>query len=198
MKNFPNNFETGINIKKNEEFMMTHQKQNRNNFVTSNTNNYTITNNNNITNSGLINRDKDIFVESLVATIIETIWCNFPVVTTAQIIPLHNKNIDPATCGRRMFLASLIIASKYLQDKNYSNTAWSKICGLQTSSNMDAHSFENPNLSTVLTAPPMIIMSRSKECHVRVLVDKGQAFDKTAHLNKRLTSDRNSTPKYSN
>ncbi|CAJ0924033.1 3075_t:CDS:2 [Entrophospora sp. SA101] len=101
--------------------------------------------------NGLINRDKDIFVESLV----------------------DNKNIDPATCGRRMFLASLIIASKYLQDKNYSNTAWSKICGLQveeinmTSSNMDAHSFENPNLSTVLTAPPMIIMSRSKECHVR-------------------------------
>ncbi|CAJ0901346.1 13455_t:CDS:2 [Entrophospora sp. SA101] len=38
---------------------------------------------------------------------------------------------------------------------------------VQTSSNMDAHSFENPNLSTVLTAPPMIIMSRSKECHVR-------------------------------
>jgi len=326
MKIFPNNLETRINIKKNEEFMMTHQKQNRNNFVTSNTNtnNYTITNNNNITNSGLINRDKDIFVESLVdttATIIETIWCNFPVVTTAQIIPLRlfiketlkrsrtflstlkiaqiyllriqskinslhssittfnnnncnnnniygpsssslsdNKNIDPATCGRRMFLASLIVASKYLQDKNYSNTAWSKICGLQvkeinmverrflqlicynlyvseelfdnwtnflntnlniklpsfdnnsnnnnnngggknynnnnnihdnnnsncmnfqasnnnnnvvsmnvvqTSSNMDAHSFENPNLSTALTAPPMIIMSRSKECHVR-------------------------------
>lgn len=41
-----------------------------------------------------------------------------------------NQGSDPATCGRRMFLASLIIASKYLQDRNYANNAWSKICGL--------------------------------------------------------------------
>jgi hypothetical protein len=42
----------------------------------------------------------------------------------------NNQGSDPATCGRRMFLASLIIASKYLQDRNYANNAWSKICGL--------------------------------------------------------------------
>lgn len=36
-------------------------------------------------------------------------------------------------CGRRMFLAALILASKYLQDRNYSARAWSKICGLHTS-----------------------------------------------------------------
>ncbi|GES76914.1 G1/S-specific cyclin Pcl5 [Rhizophagus clarus] len=41
-----------------------------------------------------------------------------------------NGSSDPATCGRRMFLASLIVASKYLQDRNYANNAWSKICGL--------------------------------------------------------------------
>ncbi len=35
-------------------------------------------------------------------------------------------------CGRRMFLASLILASKYLQDRNYSARAWSKISGLST------------------------------------------------------------------
>ncbi|KAI9188179.1 PHO85 cyclin-5 [Blastocladiella emersonii ATCC 22665] len=35
-----------------------------------------------------------------------------------------------ATCGRRLFLAALIMAAKYLQDKNYSNRAWSKISGL--------------------------------------------------------------------
>jgi hypothetical protein len=29
-----------------------------------------------------------------------------------------------------MFLAALIVASKYLQDRNYSNRAWSKISGL--------------------------------------------------------------------
>lgn len=33
-------------------------------------------------------------------------------------------------CGRRMFLAALILASKYLQDRNYSAKAWSKMSGL--------------------------------------------------------------------
>lgn len=34
-------------------------------------------------------------------------------------------------CGRRMFLAALILASKYLQDRNYSAKAWSKMSGLR-------------------------------------------------------------------
>jgi hypothetical protein len=34
-------------------------------------------------------------------------------------------------CGRRMFLASLILASKYLQDRKYSVGAWTKISGLK-------------------------------------------------------------------
>ncbi|OQO07079.1 hypothetical protein B0A48_07645 [Cryoendolithus antarcticus] len=34
-------------------------------------------------------------------------------------------------CGRRMFLAALILASKYLQDRNYSTKAWSKMSGLK-------------------------------------------------------------------
>lgn len=38
---------------------------------------------------------------------------------------------SPLLCGRRMFLAALISASKYLQDRNYSNKAWSKISGLE-------------------------------------------------------------------
>lgn len=37
---------------------------------------------------------------------------------------------DMMLCGRRMFLASLMVASKYLQDKNYRNRAWAKIAGL--------------------------------------------------------------------
>ncbi|CAO3640173.1 unnamed protein product [Cunninghamella echinulata] len=37
---------------------------------------------------------------------------------------------DMISCGRRMFLASLMVASKYLQDKNYRNRAWSRISGL--------------------------------------------------------------------
>ena len=35
-------------------------------------------------------------------------------------------------CGRRMFLAALILASKYLQDRNFSARAWSRISGLRT------------------------------------------------------------------
>lgn len=37
---------------------------------------------------------------------------------------------SPVLCGRRMFLASLISASKFLQDRNFSNRAWAKISGL--------------------------------------------------------------------
>ncbi|KAI9319499.1 hypothetical protein BX666DRAFT_2025790 [Dichotomocladium elegans] len=33
-------------------------------------------------------------------------------------------------CGRRMFLASLVLASKFVQDKTYRNSAWGKIAGL--------------------------------------------------------------------
>ncbi|KAF9070129.1 hypothetical protein BDP27DRAFT_1177359, partial [Rhodocollybia butyracea] len=33
-------------------------------------------------------------------------------------------------CPRRAFLASLILASKFTQDKCYSNRAWAKLSGL--------------------------------------------------------------------
>ena len=35
-------------------------------------------------------------------------------------------------CGRRMFISALILASKYLQDRNFSASGWSKISGLST------------------------------------------------------------------
>ncbi|KJR85501.1 G1/S-specific cyclin Pcl5 [Sporothrix schenckii 1099-18] len=56
-------------------------------------------------------------------------------------LPSHNFTMEQSTdshacralqCGRRMFLAALILASKYLQDRNYSARAWSKISGLST------------------------------------------------------------------
>ncbi|KAG1225235.1 hypothetical protein G6F35_003528 [Rhizopus arrhizus] len=37
------------------------------------------------------------------------------------------------SCGRRMFLASLVVASKFVQDKTYRNSAWAKIAGLPSS-----------------------------------------------------------------
>jgi hypothetical protein len=46
--------------------------------------------------------------------------------------PDDGHAIRALQCGRRMFLAALILASKYLQDRNYSTRAWSKISGLNT------------------------------------------------------------------
>lgn len=50
--------------------------------------------------------------------------------TTEQLDDRHST--QALQCGRRMFLAALILASKYLQDRNYSARAWSKISGLNT------------------------------------------------------------------
>ena len=49
--------------------------------------------------------------------------------TKAQAEDTHA--VRAMQCGRRMFLAALILASKYLQDRNYSARAWSKISGLK-------------------------------------------------------------------
>ncbi|OOQ82005.1 G1/S-specific cyclin Pcl5 [Penicillium brasilianum] len=46
--------------------------------------------------------------------------------------PRNQSCMRAMQCGRRMFLAALILASKYLQDRNYSARAWSKISGLNT------------------------------------------------------------------
>ncbi|TFK60298.1 hypothetical protein BDN72DRAFT_779589 [Pluteus cervinus] len=37
---------------------------------------------------------------------------------------------SPLLCARCAFLASLILGSKFMQDKCYSNCAWAKLCGL--------------------------------------------------------------------
>ena len=50
--------------------------------------------------------------------------------TMEQPDDIHS--IRALQCGRRMFLSALILASKYLQDRNYSARAWSKISGLNT------------------------------------------------------------------
>ena len=46
--------------------------------------------------------------------------------------PEDTQSCRALQCGRRMFLSALILASKYLQDRNYSSRAWSKISGLNT------------------------------------------------------------------
>ncbi|KAI7866622.1 hypothetical protein BDF14DRAFT_1727906 [Spinellus fusiger] len=42
----------------------------------------------------------------------------------------NNRTEELMCCGRRMFLAALMLASKYLHDKNYRNQSWAKISGL--------------------------------------------------------------------
>lgn len=46
--------------------------------------------------------------------------------------PEDTAAVRALQCGRRMFLSALILAAKYLQDRNYSARAWSKISGLTT------------------------------------------------------------------
>ncbi|KAF7723852.1 hypothetical protein EC973_001577 [Apophysomyces ossiformis] len=47
-----------------------------------------------------------------------------------QPTPVSERLDDLMCCGRRMFLASLMVSCKYLHDKNYRNRAWAKISGL--------------------------------------------------------------------
>ncbi len=41
-----------------------------------------------------------------------------------------SKHTSPLLCPRRTFLAALILASKFLQDRCYSNREWAKLSGL--------------------------------------------------------------------
>ncbi|KAI8978009.1 cyclin-domain-containing protein, partial [Pilobolus umbonatus] len=54
------------------------------------------------------------------------------IVSHLQRIQSCNHGWEDAyiSCGRRMFLASLVVASKFVQDKTYRNSAWAKIAGL--------------------------------------------------------------------
>lgn len=58
--------------------------------------------------------------------------CVSNVNSTSEERLVHSLYPRAVHCGRRMFLAALILASKYLQDRNYSARAWSKISGLST------------------------------------------------------------------
>ena len=62
----------------------------------------------------------------------------------ARFNALVEAQNSPVLCGRRMFLASLIAASKFLQDRNYSNRAWARISGLPVNEiNVNERAFLN-------------------------------------------------------
>jgi len=50
--------------------------------------------------------------------------------TLSEDLPSLPPLPSPLLCPRRAFLASLILASKFMQDKCYSNRAWAKLAGL--------------------------------------------------------------------
>ena len=54
----------------------------------------------------------------------------FAGMSTRDRSALLARERDPIAKGRRMFVAALICASKFLQDRTYSNNAWAKICNL--------------------------------------------------------------------
>ncbi|RKF76469.1 hypothetical protein GcM1_227078 [Golovinomyces cichoracearum] len=59
-----------------------------------------------------------------------------PHIARQEYLPEKIRKVETSRalqCGRRVFLSALILASKYLQDRNYSARAWSKISGLGVS-----------------------------------------------------------------
>jgi hypothetical protein len=58
------------------------------------------------------------------------IKAHVPAIDFTKEQPRDMATIRGFQCGRRMFLTSIILASKYLQDRNYSSKAWSKITSL--------------------------------------------------------------------
>ncbi|KAI8802620.1 hypothetical protein BJ742DRAFT_714880 [Cladochytrium replicatum] len=78
------------------------------------------------------------FIESLVrrsrtsfSTLQLALFYLLRLCTTQRSSPSAPSPTPSTLCGRRMFLASLVVASKYLQDRNFSNKAWAKICELE-------------------------------------------------------------------
>lgn len=50
--------------------------------------------------------------------------------STSPLLGMTKEELCLVRCPRRMFLASIMVASKFVQDRTYSNRAWSKISGL--------------------------------------------------------------------
>lgn len=49
---------------------------------------------------------------------------------SSALLGMTKEELCLVRCPRRMFLASIMVASKFVQDRTYSNRAWSKISGL--------------------------------------------------------------------
>ncbi|KAF9985788.1 hypothetical protein BGZ75_002535 [Mortierella antarctica] len=93
---------------------------------------------------------------------------------------------EPVGCGRRMFLAALILASKFQQDRTYSNKAWSKISGLPVSEiNLNEITF------LALIDYRLFVSQPVFQKWVLILTEKGKLRDR-ASLSRSNTSILNS------
>ncbi|KAI1320559.1 hypothetical protein EDD11_000521 [Mortierella claussenii] len=82
---------------------------------------------------------------------------------------------EPVGCGRRMFLAALILASKFQQDRTYSNKAWSKISGLPVSEiNLNEITF------LALIDYRLFVSQAVFQKWVTILTEKGRIRDRAA------------------
>ncbi|KAF9310633.1 hypothetical protein BG003_008329 [Podila horticola] len=91
---------------------------------------------------------------------------------------------EPVGCGRRMFLAALILASKFQQDRTYSNKAWSKISGLPVSE-------INLNEITFLTLIDyrLFVSQAVFQKWVIILTEKGRVRDRASLTRSYSGSD---------
>ncbi|KAG0355873.1 hypothetical protein BGZ54_000937 [Gamsiella multidivaricata] len=101
--------------------------------------------------------------------------------SSASTSPILAKS-EPVGCGRRMFLAALILASKFQQDRTYSNKAWSKISGLPVAE-------INLNEITFLTLIDyrLFVSQAVFQKWVTILTEKGRIRDRAA-LNRSCSA----------
>ncbi|KAI8801031.1 hypothetical protein BJ742DRAFT_653979, partial [Cladochytrium replicatum] len=76
-----------------------------------------------------------------IETILRRSQTSFSTLQLALFYILRLSSSNPTSlpvCGRRAFVAALVIASKYHQDAKVSNRAWARICGLDVREVNDA------------------------------------------------------------
>ncbi|KAG0260929.1 hypothetical protein BG011_001529 [Mortierella polycephala] len=105
-----------------------------------------------------------------------------PLSSTTTTSPILAKS-EPVGCGRRMFLAALILASKFQQDRTYSNKAWSKISGLPVSE-INVNEITFLNLIDYRLFVSHIVFQK----WVTILTEKGNKFRERVNLSRSCTS----------
>lgn len=93
-----------------------------------------------IWSANLMNREKVMSTASFIKEILKRSRATFSMLQLALFYLFRIKTIIQnynneeykglVCCGRRMFLAALMVSSKYLNDKNYRNKTWAKIACL--------------------------------------------------------------------